>query len=101
MDELFQSYCDKLNEGMRTCTPPHVKDWFQNILDEMTDSIEHSGYYWDRTCFITNGFDFDKCWFDLFKDTYQYVVKVSDDLEKHPGLVIHFKDEVLKNIGEL
>lgn len=101
IEELLQSYCDRLNDGMKTCTPPQVRDLFQNVLDEMTDNIEHSGYYWDRTCYIANGFDFDKCWFDLFKDKDQYVVKISDDLSEHPGLVIHFKDYIKEKIGEL
>ena len=92
IERKLQEYCDRLNECLDTCSGLKLSGTFLNVLDEMESQIPHSGYYWDRTCYIAHQFDFDKCWQDLYHNPKEYVCEVSDDLDEHSGIVIKFKN---------
>lgn len=92
LTKQLQEYCDRINSVLTPDNGDKIKKIVNEVTSEMFKKVEHSSLYFSRSVYIANLCESEKIKQDLLQHPRDYILKVSDDLEEHPGITIHFRD---------
>lgn len=87
----LQSYCDQINSVLKKGNEDEIKEVINKVVWDMSQ-VEDSNLYFSRAVFIANNCNVENAKKDLLRNPEDYIFAVSDDLEEHPGITIHFRD---------
>lgn len=91
LNKFLQELCQEANTALNLPIQKEREAAFNYTIQRMFINIRYSALYFSRDVFLHWNYKEDDIKRDVMGNPEKYIIEVSDDLQEHPGLVIHFK----------
>ena len=91
LDSFLKELCEEANTALKNPIQDEREKDFNYLIQKMYLNIKHSELYFSRDVYLHWNCKEEDIKNDIMKNPEKFIIEVSDDIQEHPGLVIHFR----------